>query len=105
MTVKDWIQYGTAIAMILSGIVLAFLAFHRNNGDIPDGVLLYVAQALTYAGGIFGISIYFKTKLGDFESKAAKKIEEAAEEVERKRTRTRREYESESPEPIDIHDM
>lgn len=24
----------------------------------------YMAQALTYAGGIFGVSIYFKTKLG-----------------------------------------
>ena len=23
-----------------------------------------MAQALTYAGGIFGVSIYFKTKLG-----------------------------------------
>ena len=103
MTIKDWIQYGTAIAMILSGIILTFLAFFRNDGDIPDGVLWYVAQALTYAGGIFGVSIYFKTKLGDFESKAAKKIEEAAEEVERKRTR--REYDNESPEPISIHDM
>ena len=68
MTTKDWIQYGSAIAMILSGIVLAFLSFYKNDGDISEGVLWYVAQALTYAGGIFGVSIYFRTKLGDFET-------------------------------------
>lgn len=54
--------------MILSGIVLAFLSFYKNDGDISEGVLWYVAQALTYAGGIFGVSIYFRTKLGDFET-------------------------------------
>lgn len=49
--------------MIVSGIVLSFISFFVN-GDITDGVLWYMAQALTYAGGIFGVSIYFKTKLG-----------------------------------------
>ena len=33
---KDWIQYSSAIAMIASGIVLAFLSFFRNNGDITE---------------------------------------------------------------------
>lgn len=49
--------------MIVSGIVLSFISFFIN-GDITEGVLWYMAQALTYAGGIFGVSIYFKTKLG-----------------------------------------
>ena len=79
MNTKDWIQYGSAIGMIVSGIVLAFLSFFRNDGDISDGVLWYVAQALTYAGGIFGVSIYFKTKLGDFESRAKREIKELIE--------------------------
>lgn len=74
---KDWIQYGSAVAMILSGIILAFLSFYKNNGDISEGVLWYVAQALTYAGGIFGVSIYFKTKLGDFESRTKQEIIDA----------------------------
>lgn len=60
---KEWIQYSTATLMIVSGIVLSFISFFVN-GDITDGVLWYMAQALTYAGGIFGVSIYFKTKLG-----------------------------------------
>ena len=72
---KEWIQYGSAIAMIVSGIVLAFLSFFINDDhDIADGVLWYIAQALIYAGGIFGVSIYFKTKLGEFESNARKEL-------------------------------
>ena len=47
MTTKDWIQYSTAIAMILSGIILAFMSFFRNDGNSSEGVLWYVAQALT----------------------------------------------------------
>ena len=65
---KDWIQYSTAVAMIVSAIVIAFLAFFFT-ADIASGVLIYIAQALCYAGGIFGISIYFRSKLGEFESK------------------------------------
>ena len=79
MNTKDWIQYGSAIGMIASGIVLAFLSFFRNDGDISEGVLWYVAQALTYAGGIFGVSNYFKTKLGDVESRVKQEIKELIE--------------------------
>lgn len=89
MNTKDWIQYGSAIAMILSGIVLAFLSFFWNEGTISEGVLWYVAQALTYAGGIFGVSIYFKTKLGDFESRTRQEIANAVVEAE-KRAQERR---------------
>lgn len=71
---KEWIQYGSAVTMILSGIVLAFLSFFLNNYDIADGVLWYISQALIYAGGIFGVSIYFKTRLGEFEHRAKKDI-------------------------------
>lgn len=85
MNTKDWIQYGSAIAMIASGIILAFLSFFENEGDIAEGVLWYVAQALTYAGGIFGVSIYFKTKLGDFESRTKKEIAEAIYQAEHRK--------------------
>ena len=71
---KDWIQYSTAVAMIASAIVIAFLAFFFT-ADIASGVLIYIAQALCYAGGIFGVSIYFRTKLGEFESTTKKQLE------------------------------
>ena len=74
---KEWIQYSTAIAMVASGIVLAFLSFFLNDYDIADGVLWYISEALIYAGGIFGVSIYFKTKLGEFEQRARDEIAEA----------------------------
>lgn len=77
---KELIQYGSAIAMILSGIVLAFLSFF-SNGDIVDGVLWYIAQALIYAGGVFGVSLYFKTKLGEFETRTRDEIKQVVREV------------------------
>ena len=80
MTTKDWIQYGTAIAMILSGIVLTFLCYFQY-GEIKEGVLWYMGQALTYAGAIFGVSIYFKSKLGAFESRTKQEIVDAIEEA------------------------
>lgn len=73
---KEWIQYGTAVAMVMSGIVLAFLSFFLNNYNISEGVLWYISQALIYAGGIFGVSIYFKTRLGEFEHRTKQEIVE-----------------------------
>ena len=52
-------------------MILAFLSFFLNNYDIANGTLLYIAQALTYAGGIFGVSLYFKTRMGELESRAS----------------------------------
>lgn len=74
--------------MILSGIILAFLSFYHNDGDIAEGVLWYIAQALTYAGGIFGVSIYFKTKLGDFESRTKQELVDAITEVRNRETQS-----------------
>ena len=70
--------------MIVSGIILAFMSFFHNDGNISEGVLWYVAQALTYAGGIFGVSIYFKTKLGDFESRTKQEIVDAIRTAEKR---------------------
>ena len=71
---KDWIQYSTAMAMVASAIVLAFLSFIIIN-TVPGGVLLYISEALVYAAGIFGVSIYFRSKLGEFESRQRKEID------------------------------
>ena len=49
--------------MVVSAIVIAFLAFIITS-TIESGVLIYIAQALCNAGGIFGVSIYFKNKMG-----------------------------------------
>lgn len=62
---KEWIQYGSAIAMLTSGVVLAFFSFFLNGGDVRDSVLWYVSQTLVYAGSIFGVGIYIQSKWGD----------------------------------------
>lgn len=72
-TIKDFIQYVCASTMMLSGIVLTFICFFRN-GDVTDGVLWYMAQALTFTGGVFGVSLYFHTKLGEFKSEITEYI-------------------------------
>jgi len=65
---KEWIQYTTAALMVVSGVVLSFISFF-TKGDVTDGVLWYMAQGLTFAGAIFGVSVYFKTKLGESENR------------------------------------
>ncbi len=74
---KDWIQYGTAIAMVGSGIVLSFICFFLNHYSIDDSVLWYVAQALVYAGSIFGVNVYIRTKLGEVKNEVKKDIKDA----------------------------
>lgn len=37
--VRESLQYGIAIGMVVSGIVLAFLSFFLNGYNISDGVL------------------------------------------------------------------
>ncbi len=81
---KDWIQYSTATAMVVSAIVIAFVALVLTS-TIASGVLIYIAQALCYAGGIFGVSLYFRTKLGEFESNAKKQIMDAIDEVKKEK--------------------
>lgn len=65
--VKDKIQYIMAIVLIASGIILAFLSFAFIQ-TIATGSLIYISQAFITAGGIFGVSIYFKNKLGEYSS-------------------------------------
>ena len=79
---KDWIQYSSAIAMVSSAIIIAFVALILTS-TIASGVLIYIAQALCYAAGIFGVSLYFNTKLGEFETNAKKQIKDAIDEIKK----------------------
>lgn len=79
--IKDRIQYITAICLIASGIFIAFLSFFLNSFNIASGVLIYIAQAFVAGGSIFGVSIYFRTKLGEFRSDAANEIEKVVRKV------------------------
>ena len=73
---KEWIQYGSAIALLLSGVVMAFLSFFLYNFDVSDSVLWYVSQTLVYAGSIFGVGIYIQSKWGDVKGYVDKMMNE-----------------------------
>jgi hypothetical protein len=81
---KEWVQYLTASAMVFSGIILAFCSFF-TTGDVKDGVLWYIGESLTFAGGIFGVSIYFKSKLGESKSSLIEYIDSIIKDKEVKK--------------------
>ena len=61
---KEWIQYGSAIVVLTSGIVLAYVSYFTSQmRDVTDNVLWYFAQTLMYAGSIFGVAISIDDKL------------------------------------------
>ena len=62
---KEWIQYASAITLIVSAIALAFLSFGLTF-TIGAGVLTYIGEALASALGIFGIGVYLSNQLRDF---------------------------------------
>lgn len=52
-------QYACAVLLILSSVCMAFAEVFRID-DVPNGVLLYIAQAFLLAGSIFGLDYYLK---------------------------------------------
>lgn len=77
---KDKIQYVMAIVLIASGIILAFLSFAFTT-TIAAGLLIYISEAFMTAGGIFGVSIYFKNKMGEYSSNSIKMMEKMIERL------------------------
>ena len=77
---KDRAQYATAMVLIASGILLAFVSFFLIH-TITSGVLIYIAQAFTAGGAIFGVSIYFKNQLIEAHGETMNKVKELIEDV------------------------
>lgn len=71
--VKDWISYGSAIFIILSGAVMSYISFFTLYA-IESSVLIYLSEALTFSGGIFGVTLYFNNKIKVLDNKIDSKI-------------------------------
>jgi hypothetical protein len=69
-----------AILLLVSGMALAFISF-AFTFTIATGSLIYISEAFMTAGGIFGVSIYFKSKLGEYGSNVTKQIERMIEDA------------------------
>lgn len=79
---KDRAQYITAMVLIASGILIAFLSFVMIQ-TITSGVLIYIAQAFVAGGAIFGVSIYFKNQLIEAHGETMNKVKELIEDIVR----------------------
>ena len=77
---KDQAQYITAMVLIASGILIAFLSFFMIH-SIASSVLIYIAQAFIAGGAIFGVSIYFKNQLIEVHGETMDKVKQLIEDV------------------------
>lgn len=59
---KDWIQYASAIAMLVSAIALAFWSFYKLS-EVHGSVLAYVGEAIAFVAGVFGLALYAKHEI------------------------------------------
>lgn len=67
---KENIQYGSAVAMLLLGMILSIAGFvTAPAGEIHESVLWLFAQCLIYAGSVFGISVYMSDRFNQIEKK------------------------------------
>lgn len=88
---KDWIHYTSAVALIVSAIVMAFVSFFITE-DIGPGPLTYIGEALSAALGLFGIGIYAVNKINSISKRMESRFEELQTKVN-KRTEVNHEEE------------
>lgn len=74
MHTKEVIQYSTAVTMIVSAIVLAFLSFILTL-TVGAGVLTYVGEAFTGGLAIFGVATYLKNEVTEFKTEMREEVE------------------------------
>lgn len=78
---KENIQYTTAILFLFSGIVMAFFSYFDLH-DVAGGVLTYVGEATAFAGGVFSINLYVKSKISEAETRINQKIDRKMRKVD-----------------------
>ena len=67
---KEWIQYGSAVVVLLLAIILFYISYFTSKSrDVTDNVLWYFAQSLMYAGSIFGVAIAIDAKFANLKDK------------------------------------
>lgn len=59
---KEWIQYGSAIAMLCSAIGLAMWSFYTLS-EVHSTVLAYVGEAIAFVAAVFGLALYARSEI------------------------------------------
>lgn len=59
---KDWIQYSSAIAMLVSAIALALWSFYKLS-EVHGSVLAYVGEAIAFVASVYSLALYAKNEI------------------------------------------
>lgn len=78
---KDWVQYGTAVGMVATGCVLSVMSFVTLHA-VHHTVLAFVGEAISFAGAVFGISLYARSKLRHPENASPERKDKRTRETE-----------------------
>ena len=73
---KDWLQYLSALTLILSAIVMGFLSF-LTLLDVPAGVNTYIGIAVSGGLAIFGVAAYMVSQVAQFKTNIRRELYEA----------------------------
>ena len=79
---KDWIQYSSAVLLIVSAVAMAFLSLLLTM-EIGAGPLTYIGEALTSALGLFGIGVYAAEKVKEIRREIRTEFDELKNSEER----------------------
>lgn len=78
--IKDWIQYGSAIAMLITSMVLAIWSFSEIN-EVHSTVLTYSGIAVSFCSAVYGLALYAKNEIHrELRKMRERDIEEMEEE-------------------------
>lgn len=59
---KEWIQYGSAVAMLASAIVLVIANFILEH-LIHSSVLAYVGESIAFVAAVYGLALYGRNEI------------------------------------------
>jgi len=71
----------SAVALILSAIVMAFVSFLMTQ-DIGAGPLTYIGEALSAALGIFGVAAFLVNQMSQFRNEVRNTLNQIKQENE-----------------------
>lgn len=78
---KDKIQYGSAIALIASAIILVFVCFFQTL-DVTAGVNTYAGVAFSCALAIYGVAAYMVSQVASFRTDMRREFDDLRNELE-----------------------
>ena len=84
--IKENITYGSAIGMLVFGVVLTTAGFVIDpQGQIHDSVLYVLGQCLLFAGSVLGVSAYTTGRMRDIEHRVRHDIDHRFHAYEERR--------------------